>query len=1713
MALKNPSDFFDEEKKESIIDKLVERPELKSFSDAFNVYKENISKFDDLSETLKNIENIQSDIKDFIKKEDLDNAVISYAFLLEETVSKLKDDVKGINEKHLIKIRSNVSGLAEKINNFVEIEAPKYKKSIVESEIKSSNRYEKFKNDTDIVLEDISKYVNDKYGSIEGINKDAISEITKSISKHKIDIEEKTEKNISSLNETLDKVVGDLEQKINLVSDNKDEIFEDLSKKIVEVKKLKRSVNKDLKLYEDHKNIVENKISDLEVEIVRSKSNLKEQNKEFVKVQKNVKTNFNSIREEFKTVVNKLNLDNLEEKNNELSKKVRYLEEVFAKFNEKEFLSEGLLNIPPETDNSDPLTPLNREFVTLDQLQNHYRLFLNRIQQQLATFGGGGETQLKYLDDVVGIATNPAAYDGGYLRYVHSLKKFAFSSPSDGDTWIQGVDGPYTMGRVGIGTSLIQSGDYPGNALVVDGNARFTGIVSIGTSSITLNAETGQIAAGDVEVVSPGGGANFVGVITAGGANFTGNVTIGGTLTYEDVKNVDSIGIITANKDVRVGRNFNVTGLSTFTGITTFSDDVYVGGDLNVVGDIVYDEVSGRNLNVSGVSTVNNLIVGGIASFTSSSHTKLPSGTTAQRPVSAVVGDIRYNTQTNQFEGYKGSSPSWGALGGGGSGTPGGSNTQIQFNDSGSFEGNANLTFDGSKLAVGVDLDVAGNAGIGSLNITGVSTFADQVYFNNPIHLAQTQWMTLGTNKQIKGDGNSLNIMALAGNDIEIDVNAGGGTSGDIILKTDDTTLLTASGDGSVSIGTHFSVSGITTLAGNIFLGEGGNDDINVNGYFISGLVPKSNDTWDLGTTGKYWKNLYISDTVVTNNINASGVATIGNVTVGGATTDLIVEGNARVTGILSVGTGTVVIDETTVKTGTSNLHSVGIEIAGINVLGADTPIGTGATIYDEGGAGFTGVVTATSFDGNLATTNLTGTITNAQLAGSIANDKLANNSVSYGGIELALGASDATPAFDLQHATNYPYTSLTGITTTILGDATPKLGGNLDGNSKSIYGVGVLTATQIADSNGSVGSASSVLSSTGSGLSWVAQSGGGISNIGIQSAGTLVGTATTINFTAGNITVANDIANVSVGSSFAYAGARVYFSTGTPDGTGSYYYVSSGEISTINLDTHSFYNSSNGRYEIPAGVTKVRLRANVWGDSGSGSVANAWQAYKNGSAISLGSGGFFFEVESGSGYTNVGTSGVSGAISVSEGDYIQLAYTVNSTARSWAGTWQLEVLEGSLLGHYFASTNVTNSDNITVQANNTADETVYPIFVDGATGIQGPESDTGFTYNPSSGNLTATQLTGTLQTASQTNITALGTIATGTWNGTAVADAYVASSATWNAKQAALTFGIANTNALKIDDADAADNDYAKLTASGIEGRSYSEVKTDLSLDNVENTALSTWAGTSNITTVGTLGSLNVTGDVSIGGTLTYEDVTNIDSVGIVTARKGVDVGSGYGVYVASGVITATTFDGNLATSNLTGTITNAQLAGSIADGKLASTFLKNVLEDTTPQLGGNLDGNSKDIYGVGIITATSLDIDGDVKLSGELVSKTSSNNKITFSGTTQIGFNAGGYQRLTITNNIIKTASGTRIQIIGSNTGSSILDLGRHSDFDSSGIEMDHADLQMRFRINTTDTFNINENGAVSTGIITATSFSGDGSALTSVSATDSTKLPLSG
>ena len=81
----------------------------------------------------------------------------------------------------------------------------------------------------------------------------------------------------------------------------------------------------------------------------------------------------------------------------------------------------------------------------------------------------------------------------------------------------------------------------------------------------------------------------------------------------------------------------------------------------------------------------------------------------------------------------------------------------------------------------------------------------------------------------------------------------------------------------------------------------------------------------------------------------------------------------------------------------------------------------------------------------------------------------------------------------------------------------------------------------------------------------------------------------------------------------------------------------------------------------------------------------------------------------------------------------------------------------GSCTGN---SATATEATNVTVSANNSTDETVYPVFVDGATGTQGAETDTGLTYNPSSGLLTSTTFAGAL-TGNASTATALETART----------------------------------------------------------------------------------------------------------------------------------------------------------------------------------------------------------------------------------------------------------------------------------------------------------------------------------------------------------------
>ena len=131
--------------------------------------------------------------------------------------------------------------------------------------------------------------------------------------------------------------------------------------------------------------------------------------------------------------------------------------------------------------------------------------------------------------------------------------------------------------------------------------------------------------------------------------------------------------------------------------------------------------------------------------------------------------------------------------------------------------------------------------------------------------------------------------------------------------------------------------------------------------------------------------------------------------------------------------------------------------------------------------------------------------------------------------------------------------------------------------------------------------------------------------------------------------------------------------------------------------------------------------------------------------------------------------------------------------------------------------------------------------------------------------------------------------------------------------------------------------------------------------------------------------------GNLTVSGVLTYEDVTNVDSVGLITARNGVVVGSGItlskdGDIFATGVTTSTTFVGNL-TGNVTGnsdTATNSTNASHVLVTDNESTNENNLItfvEDATSSTGNvglEMDGNLTYNPSTGTVSATAFSGDG---------------------------------------------------------------------------------------------------------------------------------------
>lgn len=180
-------------------------------------------------------------------------------------------------------------------------------------------------------------------------------------------------------------------------------------------------------------------------------------------------------------------------------------------------------------------------------------------------------------------------------------------------------------GRVGVGTTT------PQQLLHVFGGI---GVTDAYVTGITTIAENLQVGPGGtvLNVIATPGIGNSIGIGNStpeflldvrapvstgqtslyvyGDARITGDLHVGDDLTFDelDARNADISG--------QTNLNFlSVSGVSTFAGIGSFGSDLYVDGNLNVVGDVVYDEVNGRNLNISGITTTQNLEV--------SNHTSL----------------------------------------------------------------------------------------------------------------------------------------------------------------------------------------------------------------------------------------------------------------------------------------------------------------------------------------------------------------------------------------------------------------------------------------------------------------------------------------------------------------------------------------------------------------------------------------------------------------------------------------------------------------------------------------------------------------------------------------------------------------------------------------------------------------------------------------------------------------------------------------------------------------------------------------------------------------------------------------------------------------------------------------------------------------------------------------------------------------------------------
>ena len=302
-------------------------------------------------------------------------------------------------------------------------------------------------------------------------------------------------------------------------------------------------------------------------------------------------------------------------------------------------------------------------------------------------------------------------------------------------------------------------------------------------------------------------------VSIGGTLTVTGNVSIGGTLTYEEVTNIDSIGIITARSQLNVGNNIKLGNAGVITA-TSFDGSLAASNLTGALPAIDGSNLTGISGGGSGISTISNF-VNIVDSLDVDGHTELDnvriSGITTTQ-------SIQLGSSRLLFAHSGGTASDHQIWNDGSDLRMYSSNTtgiRIQANAAGGNNSDLKLQTDTidalvvkgtGEIEIAKDLDVDGHTNLDNVNIAGVSTFSDAIWAGR-IYLGGNsgKYMQAGSNFELNMGG---------GVDIILTANSSGGTSGDIRLRRGSgTDSLVVNGGGGVTV--------TGTLSATTFSGSG----------------------------------------------------------------------------------------------------------------------------------------------------------------------------------------------------------------------------------------------------------------------------------------------------------------------------------------------------------------------------------------------------------------------------------------------------------------------------------------------------------------------------------------------------------------------------------------------------------------------------------------------------------------------------------------------------------------------------------------------------------------------------------------------------------------------------------------------------------------------------------------------------------------------------